>query len=105
MANAALNQIHQARRFFNTGSCLRADMQNKLAAVGIREKVLAKKRNQSQCKEADNNKAWDEGDPNRNKLCQQRGVGRANSLEELLKTFLKAGEDIPRRCAGVLVSL
>jgi hypothetical protein len=45
-------------------------MQNKLAAVGIREKILAKKRNQSERKEADDQETWNEGEPNRNKLCQ-----------------------------------
>src|ERR1700722_12384583 len=105
LTNAALNQIHQTRGFFNTGSCLRAHMQNKLAAVGGREKILAKKRNQSPGKKADNNKAWNEGEPNRNELCQQRGVGRANSLKEPLKTSLKASEDISRRRAAMLVSL
>jgi hypothetical protein len=60
-------------------------MQNKLAAVGIREKILAKKRKQSKREEADNQKAWNEGEPNRNKPCQQRGIGRANFLKEPLK--------------------
>jgi hypothetical protein len=57
LAEAALNLINYSCGVLNTGSSLRAYMQNKLAAVRIREKILAKKRNQSERKETDNYEA------------------------------------------------
>ncbi len=64
LPNATLHQIRQTGGLFNTGSRLRTHMQNELAAVGVREKVLAKKRNQSEAQEADDKKARDKGEPN-----------------------------------------
>src|SRR6202789_2338632 len=96
LTNATLDQVHQTRGLLNTGSCLRTHMQNKLAAVRVREKILAKKRNQSKRQETNNKKAWNKGEPNRNKLRQQRGVGEANFLKVPLERSLKTGKNVTR---------
>src|SRR5262249_16457562 len=61
LPDTCFNLIRKTRSFFNAGSCLRSYMQNELAAVGIREKILTKKRNESEGQYTDDNKAWNKG--------------------------------------------
>src|ERR1700733_12994817 len=83
-------------RFLQYGFLSSRAHANKLATVGIREKILAKKRNQSERKEADNKEAGNEGEPNRNELRQQRRVGGADLLEQTLETPLETGKHVLR---------
>src|SRR6201999_1322909 len=98
IADCTFDLIREARRVFDPRSSLGPHMQDELAAIGIGKEVLSKERNQRESQQADDEKDRDKENSNGNKPSEQGRVGRADSLKETLKSFLKAGEWATRLC-------